>query len=57
MVPWVELYAQDRARWEADFASAFAKLQELGVANFHKGRVYKMAEAPPVVVEDDDDDE
>ena len=26
MVPWVELYAKDRARWESDFASAFAKL-------------------------------
>merc|ERR1712195_181838 len=26
IVPWVELYAQDRARRESDFASAFAKL-------------------------------
>lgn len=34
MVVWVELYAKDRARWEADFASAFCKLQELGVPAF-----------------------
>jgi len=26
MVPWVELYAKDKARWESDFAFAFAKL-------------------------------
>merc|ERR1711990_290116 len=37
MVPWVELYARDKERWFQDFAAAFAKLQELGVDNFHKG--------------------
>ena len=28
---WVNLYAQDRKRWEQDFSTAFTKLQELGV--------------------------
>jgi catalase (peroxidase I) len=37
MVPWVELYANDKARWERDFATAFTKLQELGVKRFHEG--------------------
>jgi len=41
MVAWVELYAADRKRWESDFATAFAKLQELGVENFHRGQPYK----------------
>ena len=41
MAPWVHLYAKDRARWEQDFSSAFTKLQELGVDNFHKGKPYK----------------
>ena len=29
MVAWVELYANDKERWEKDFATAFTKLQEL----------------------------
>jgi catalase (peroxidase I) len=37
MVPWVELYANDKERWEKDFATAFTKLQELGVKSFHEG--------------------
>lgn len=41
MVPWVELYARDKERWFQDFATAFAKLQELGVDNFHKGKIYE----------------
>jgi len=41
MVAWVELYAKDKKRWEADFACAFNKLQELGVSKFHKGKVYE----------------
>lgn len=41
MVSWVELYATDKQRWEQDFASAFTKLQELGVPAFHKGETYK----------------
>lgn len=41
MVAWVELYAADKQRWEQDFASAFTKLQELGVPAFHKGETYK----------------
>jgi cytochrome c peroxidase len=41
MAPWVHLYAKDRARWEQDFSSAFTKLQELGVDDFHKGKPYK----------------
>ena len=35
MVAWVELYANDNARWEKDFSTAFTKLQELGVKRFH----------------------
>lgn len=42
MVPWVELYAKDRARWEKDFSSAFNKLQELGVPAFQKGTPYQL---------------
>lgn len=38
MVPWVTLYAKDRKRWEADFAVAFCKLQELGVPAFQRGK-------------------
>lgn len=41
MIPWVELYARDKERWFQDFATAFAKLQELGVDNFHKGKPYE----------------
>lgn len=37
MVCWVDLYAKDKQRFYTDFAAAFAKLQELGVDNFHKG--------------------
>ena len=40
MVPWVELYAADEKRFFADFAVAFAKLQELGVKSFHTGKPY-----------------
>jgi len=40
MVPWVELYATDEDRFFADFSSAFVKLQELGVASFHKATPY-----------------
>jgi len=42
MVAWVELYAADKARWERDFSSAFTKLQELGVDNFHRGKTYQL---------------
>mmetsp|Transcript_16454 Transcript_16454/g.40523 ORF Transcript_16454/g.40523 Transcript_16454/m.40523 type:complete len:297 (-) Transcript_16454:213-1103(-) len=35
MKPWVELYAKDQDRFFQDFASAFTKLQELGVPAFH----------------------
>ena len=34
MVPWVEIYAKDEKRWRQDFASAFNRLQELGVPAF-----------------------
>lgn len=37
MVAWVRLYAADNDRFRADFASAFCKLQELGVPAFHNG--------------------
>ena len=33
---YVKLYASDRARFEQDFASAFCKLQELGVDAFQR---------------------
>lgn len=35
MLPWVQLYATDQARFFQDFSAAFTKLQELGVAAFH----------------------
>lgn len=35
MRPWVDLYAADQTRFFQDFASAFTKLQELGVPSFH----------------------
>ena len=40
MVSWVELYANDKVRWEKDFSTAFTKLQELGVKKFHEGKTY-----------------
>jgi len=40
MVAWVELYAADNERWKKDFSTAFTKLQELGVKNFHEGKTY-----------------
>lgn len=40
MVAYVELYAKDKVRWEKDFSTAFTKLQELGVKNFHEGKTY-----------------
>jgi catalase (peroxidase I) len=40
MVPWVELYATDEARFFADFSVAFTKLQELGVPAFHSATPY-----------------
>jgi len=39
-VAWVELYAKDNERFKRDFASAFTKLQELGVQSFHEGKTY-----------------
>jgi cytochrome c peroxidase len=42
MVCWVELYAKDKQRFYTDFAAAFAKLQELGVSNFHEGKGYQL---------------
>lgn len=36
MKVWVQLYAKDEARFFQDFASAFTKLQELGVKAFHE---------------------
>lgn len=36
MKVWVQLYAQDEARFFQDFASAFTKLQELGVKAFQE---------------------
>lgn len=45
MVCWVELYARDQDRFFADFATAFAKLQELGVDRFHKGKTLSAVKA------------
>lgn len=42
MVPWVRLYAKDKDRWYSDFATAFSKLQELGVKEFHDGQPMKL---------------
>ena len=42
MVPWVRLYAKDKERWYSDFATAFSKLQELGVKEFHDGKPMKL---------------
>lgn len=36
MCAYVKLYAADRNRFNQDFASAFTKLQELGVSAFHE---------------------
>jgi len=38
MVCWVNLYANDKERWFNDFSTAFAKLQELGIKDFHSGQ-------------------
>ncbi len=37
--PWVELYAQDKERFFADFSKAFAKLVELGIVRDESGKV------------------
>jgi len=38
--PWVEKYAADEKLWFNDFASAFHKLQELGVPRNGSEKVY-----------------